>query len=112
MNSLMDLGGGVGWIGTLLIGGVAGWIAEKVMKTDQGIIMNIIVGVIGSYIGTVLARMLSINVGQIVDQWFVSQGPRHWRQLHQWAALGIRDSCVGRELSRSGRGDPRDPCRA
>ena len=72
MNSLMDLGGGVGWIGTLLIGGIAGWIAEKVMKTDMGIIMNIIVGVIGSYIGTVLARMLSINVGQIVDQWFVS----------------------------------------
>ena len=72
MNSLMDLGGGVGWIGMLIIGGVAGWIAEKVMKTDMGIIMNIIVGVIGSYIGTVLARMLSINVGQIVDQWFVS----------------------------------------
>ena len=28
MNSLMDLGGGVGWIGTLLIGVVAGWIAD------------------------------------------------------------------------------------
>ena len=44
MQGLMDLGGGVGWIGTLVIGGLAGWIAEKVMKTDQGIIMNIIVG--------------------------------------------------------------------
>ena len=29
MNNLMDLGGGVGWVGTLLIGAVAGWIAEK-----------------------------------------------------------------------------------
>ena len=29
MNNLMDLGGGVGWFGTLLIGALAGWIAEK-----------------------------------------------------------------------------------
>ena len=61
MNNLMDLGGGVGWIGTLLIGGLAGWIAEKVMKTDQGIIMNIIVGIIGSYIGAFLANALGIH---------------------------------------------------
>ncbi len=37
MNNLMDLGGGVGWIGTLFIGGLAGWIAEKIMKTDHGL---------------------------------------------------------------------------
>ena len=36
MQGLMDLGGGVGWIGTLIIGGLAGWIAEKVMKADHG----------------------------------------------------------------------------
>ena len=36
-NNLMDLGGGVGWIGTLFIGALAGWIAEKVMKTNHGL---------------------------------------------------------------------------
>ncbi len=71
MNSLMDLGGGVGWIGTLLIGGIAGWIAEKVMKTDQGIIMNIIVGVIGSYIGAFLANALGIRLGELFSGWFL-----------------------------------------
>jgi uncharacterized membrane protein YeaQ/YmgE (transglycosylase-associated protein family) len=71
MNNLMDLGGGVGWIGTLIIGGLAGWIAEKVMKTDQGIIMNIIVGIIGSYIGAFLANALGIRLGEIFHGWFI-----------------------------------------
>ena len=71
MNSLMDLGGGVGWIGTLLIGGIAGWIAEKVMKTDQGIIMNIIVGIIGSYIGAFLANALDLRLGEMFSGWFL-----------------------------------------
>jgi uncharacterized membrane protein YeaQ/YmgE (transglycosylase-associated protein family) len=66
----MDLGGGVGWIGTLLIGGLAGWIAEKVMKTDHGIIMNIIVGIIGSYIGAFLANALDIHLGEFFSGWF------------------------------------------
>ncbi|WP_373502760.1 GlsB/YeaQ/YmgE family stress response membrane protein [Aestuariivirga sp.] len=70
MNNLMDLGGGVGWIGTLLIGGLAGWIAEKVMKTDQGIIMNIIVGIIGSYIGAFLANAFNIQLGEFFSGWF------------------------------------------
>lgn len=71
MNNLMDLGGGVGWLGTLLIGGLAGWIAEKVMKTDHGIIMNIVVGIIGSYIGAFLANALGIRLGELFSGWFL-----------------------------------------
>ena len=70
MNNLMDLGGGVGWIGTLVIGGLAGWIAEKVMGTNQGIVMNVVVGIIGSYIGAFLANALNIRVGEIFQGWF------------------------------------------
>ena len=29
---------GVGWIMTIILGGLAGWIAEKVMKSDMGLI--------------------------------------------------------------------------
>ena len=61
----MDLFGGVGWIGTLIIGGLAGWIAEKVTKTDMGVLMNIIVGIIGAYIGAFLANALGIQLGEI-----------------------------------------------
>ena len=71
MNNLMDLGGGVGWFGTLLIGGLAGWIAEKVMKSDMGIIRNIITGIIGSYIGAFLANALNIRLGEVFNGWFL-----------------------------------------
>ena len=67
---LMDLGGGVGWIGTLLIGGLAGWIAERVMKANHGLLMNIVVGVIGSYVGAFLANILGIRLGEVFQGWF------------------------------------------
>jgi uncharacterized membrane protein YeaQ/YmgE (transglycosylase-associated protein family) len=69
-NTLMDLGGGVGWIGTLIIGGLAGWIAEKIMKTEMGIVLNIIVGIIGSYIGALLANLLGLRLGEVFHGWF------------------------------------------
>lgn len=69
-NSFLDLGGGVGWFGTLLIGGLAGWIAEKITKSDMGIIMNIVVGIIGAYIGAFLANALGLQLGEVFSGWF------------------------------------------
>ena len=69
-NHLMDLGGGVGWIGTLIIGALAGFIADKVMKTNHGLLMNIVIGVIGSYIGAFLANAFGIQLGEIFQGWF------------------------------------------
>ncbi len=69
--ALMDLGGGVGIFGTLLIGGLAGWIASKVMKTDNGILLNIIIGIVGAYIGAFLANALGIKIGLIFSGWFI-----------------------------------------
>ena len=69
-NTLMDLGGGVGWIGTLFIGALAGIIADKVMKTNHGLLMNIVIGIIGSYIGAFLANALGIQLGEIFSGWF------------------------------------------
>jgi uncharacterized membrane protein YeaQ/YmgE (transglycosylase-associated protein family) len=69
-NTLMDLGGGVGWIGTLLIGGLAGWLAEKITKSDMGILMNIVVGIIGAFIGAFLANLLGLRLGEVFQGWF------------------------------------------
>ena len=33
---------GVGWIAAIFIGGLAGWLAEMFMKSNQGVLMNII----------------------------------------------------------------------
>lgn len=38
----------------LIVGGVVGWLASLVMRTDaqQGIILNIVVGIVGSFIAS------------------------------------------------------------
>src|SRR5688572_86173 len=53
----------MGFILTIIIGGVLGWLASKVMKTDaqQGIILNIVVGVVGAALaGFLLSPLLGI----------------------------------------------------
>ncbi len=51
---------GVGWIATIFIGILAGWIAEKVTSRDHGLITNLIVGLIGALLGGWLARTFGI----------------------------------------------------
>jgi uncharacterized membrane protein YeaQ/YmgE (transglycosylase-associated protein family) len=42
----------VGWIGYIIIGGIAGWIAGKIVKGGgSGILMNIVIGIVGALIG-------------------------------------------------------------
>ena len=42
----------MGYIAWIVLGGLAGWIASMIMKTDasQGLLMNIIVGIVGASI--------------------------------------------------------------
>ncbi len=48
------------FLGWIVIGGLAGWIASKFMGTDkeQGVLANIIVGVIGAFIGGFVVNLL------------------------------------------------------
>jgi uncharacterized membrane protein YeaQ/YmgE (transglycosylase-associated protein family) len=48
----------VGWIAAIIIGGVAGWLAEQFMKSEMGIPMNIILGVIGAAIASAILSFL------------------------------------------------------
>ena len=45
----------------LVVGGVIGWVASMLMRTDgqQGVILNIVVGIVGAFLGgLLLAPML------------------------------------------------------
>ncbi len=46
----------MGLIIWLIIGGIVGWIASMIMRRDgqQGIFLNIVVGIIGAFIGGLL----------------------------------------------------------
>jgi uncharacterized membrane protein YeaQ/YmgE (transglycosylase-associated protein family) len=52
---------GVGWISFLFIGLIAGWIAEKVMSRSHGLLTNLIVGVIGAYLGAFLFSLVGLT---------------------------------------------------
>jgi len=34
----------IGWIAAIVVGGIAGWLAEQFMKSDMGLLMNIVLG--------------------------------------------------------------------
>lgn len=55
---------GLGIIGWIVIGIVAGWLAEKVMGRNHGLVTNLIVGVVGALIGGFIAgQFLGLDVG-------------------------------------------------
>jgi uncharacterized membrane protein YeaQ/YmgE (transglycosylase-associated protein family) len=64
---------GFGWIMTIIIGGLAGWIAEKVMKLDTGLIMNIVLGIVGALIGNfILTFIFGATLGGLLGQLIVA----------------------------------------
>jgi len=62
----------MGLIVWLVIGGVVGWLASIVMRTDaqQGIFLNVVVGIVGAFIGGLLFGG-SINNGAITPMTFL-----------------------------------------
>jgi uncharacterized membrane protein YeaQ/YmgE (transglycosylase-associated protein family) len=60
------------WIFLVVMGGIIGWLASILMKTNaqMGIIANVVVGVIGSALGFWVAGLLGLS-GSIV-RWAVA----------------------------------------
>jgi len=52
---------GVGFIGMLIIGILAGYIAEKVTSSDHGLLTNLLVGIAGSFVGGTFANVLNVE---------------------------------------------------
>jgi uncharacterized membrane protein YeaQ/YmgE (transglycosylase-associated protein family) len=55
----------------LVVGGIVGWVASMIMRRDaqQGVILNIVVGIVGAFLGGLLISPLlgvsTINQGNI-----------------------------------------------
>ncbi len=63
---------GIGLIMTIILGALAGWIAEKVMKFDTGLLMNIVLGIGGALIGNFILRALGLAFGGLIGQLIVA----------------------------------------
>jgi uncharacterized membrane protein YeaQ/YmgE (transglycosylase-associated protein family) len=62
---------GLGWLGAIVIGGLAGWIASRVMETGTGIIANILIGIVGA---VVLNAVLFATIGYTYGGWLGQLG--------------------------------------
>jgi uncharacterized membrane protein YeaQ/YmgE (transglycosylase-associated protein family) len=53
----------IGWIAAIIIGGVAGWLAEQFMKSEMGLVMNIVLGIIGAAVASAILSFFGVNLG-------------------------------------------------
>ncbi|MCC1494255.1 GlsB/YeaQ/YmgE family stress response membrane protein [Cognatishimia sp. F0-27] len=60
---------GLGILASIIVGGLAGWIASGLMKAQTGLLVNIILGIVGA---VVLNTILSI-VGIYADRSWLPQ---------------------------------------
>ena len=88
---------GLGIIGWIIIGGLAGWIGSKIMKTDaqMGIILNIVVGIIGGLLGGFILNKAGVDVngGGIIFSFLVAL-------LGAVILLAIVKAVTGRKVGR------------
>jgi uncharacterized membrane protein YeaQ/YmgE (transglycosylase-associated protein family) len=50
----------IGWIASIVIGGLAGWFAGMFMKTGTGILMNIVLGIVGAALADGLLGLFGV----------------------------------------------------
>ena len=83
----------IGWIAAIIVGAIAGWLAEQFMKSNMGLLMNIILGIVGAAIASRCPRFLRHLAGRLdrlFDSWI-------YRSVH---------FCASRGCSNATRGDP------
>jgi len=54
----------MGLIIAIIVGGLAGWIASIVMKANTGIIINVILGIIGAFVGVMLLSSIGFSTSE------------------------------------------------
>jgi len=59
---------------TLIIGGVVGWVASIMMRTNaqMGILANVVVGIVGSFLGVAVGNALGVRAHTAPASWVVA----------------------------------------
>jgi uncharacterized membrane protein YeaQ/YmgE (transglycosylase-associated protein family) len=52
-----------GWIAGIILGGIAGWLAEKITRSNMGVIANVVLGMIGAGLASFVLNKLGIQLG-------------------------------------------------
>jgi uncharacterized membrane protein YeaQ/YmgE (transglycosylase-associated protein family) len=83
-----------GWIVAIVVGGIAGWIAEKVMRSDMGLGMNIILGIVGAVVLNAILAALGLLPAEGDVTWL-------WQLI-----AGVIGACILIAIGRMFRGRP------
>ncbi len=57
---------GLGFFGSIIVGGIAGWIASNLMKAETGILLNIILGIVGAAVLNMILQLLGIYAASAI----------------------------------------------
>ena len=60
MGSLINI------IATVLVGALAGWIAGQIMKKNGGMLYYIVIGIVGSFLGTFVFGLLGFSAHGLI----------------------------------------------
>ena len=52
---------GVGFFMAIVVGAIAGWLAERFTKSDMGLIANIVMGIIGAVVANFLLGLMGMQ---------------------------------------------------
>ncbi|MFN0263671.1 GlsB/YeaQ/YmgE family stress response membrane protein [Tepidamorphus sp. 3E244] len=64
---------GYGFLMSIIIGALAGWIAEKIMKADHGLLTNILLGILGAVVlNLILVAVVGSTLGGFIGQLIVA----------------------------------------
>lgn len=59
-------------IGSIIMGAIVGWLAGKLMDEEGGLLRNIIIGVIGSFVGSFVFGLIGLSAHGFVGNLIVS----------------------------------------
>ncbi|MFQ6547547.1 GlsB/YeaQ/YmgE family stress response membrane protein [Aestuariibius sp. 2305UL40-4] len=51
---------GLGLLASIIVGGLAGWIASMLMKADTGLFLNIGLGILGAFVLNLLLSLIGV----------------------------------------------------
>lgn len=62
----------MGFLLAILIGGVAGYLAEQIMASSMGLLANIGLGIVGGLIGAAIASAVGLTASGIIGQLLIA----------------------------------------
>ena len=55
---------------TLIVGGIIGWLGARAVGRDEGILMSVVIGIIGAFIGSWIASLIGTGTtGYLMVSW-------------------------------------------